>query len=209
MRLIPSFVLIAVLILTWRWEWIGAALYAAAGLFYVGMVMDMARPISLVIRLPRILPFSGPAFIIAWLFLANWLKRDEINEPGKYPRHSKENVEAELPNPPKGGNTMLMTLLVLETMAVIAFVIALVYYTGRLPSWLNLGSSQAMYVALRAATFAGILAFLHLGVRACQTGIHRSRGWVQRMGWGALIITVVVLTLAVFVLLILFSLVNY
>jgi hypothetical protein len=101
---------------------------------------------------------------------------DEINELEKYLRRSKENVEAELPIPPKGGNTLLTTLLVLEAMAVIAFVIALVAYTGSLPPWLNLGTSKAMYVALRAAAFAGILAFLHIGVRACQAGIHRSRG---------------------------------
>jgi hypothetical protein len=34
MHLIPSFVLVGVLALAWRWEWIGAALYGAAGMIY-------------------------------------------------------------------------------------------------------------------------------------------------------------------------------
>ena len=212
-HLIPSFVLIAVLILAWRWEWIGAALYAAAGLFYVWMVMDMARPISLVIRLPRILPISGPTFIIAWLFLANWLKRDEINEPGKYLRRSKESVKAELPIPPKGGNTILMPWLMLEVMVVLAavfvFVICVISAWDAASAGVSLGMSMAMYLVTRAAAFVGILAFLHFGVRACLAGIDRSRGWVQWMGWVILILTVIVLTLVAFMILIFFSLANY
>ena len=45
MHLIPSFVLIAALVLAWRWEWIGAALYGAAGLLYVWWVVAMSRPV--------------------------------------------------------------------------------------------------------------------------------------------------------------------
>ena len=105
---------------------------------------------------------------------------------------------------------MVMALLALEAMAVIAFAIALVAYTRSLPPLLNLGMGKAMYVVTRAAAFAGILAFLHLGLRACLAGIHRSRGWVQWTDWGALVSTVVVLTLAAFVILIFFfSLANY
>ena len=59
-HLIPAFVLIAGLILAWRWEWIGAALYAAAGVVYVAQVLE-------------------PIFVIAALFLANWLKHDELH----------------------------------------------------------------------------------------------------------------------------------
>jgi hypothetical protein len=39
-HLIPVFVLIAVLILAWRWEWVGAVLYAAAGLLYIVQVVS-------------------------------------------------------------------------------------------------------------------------------------------------------------------------
>ncbi len=78
MHLIPCFVLIVALILAWRWEWIGAALYGAAGLLYVAWVVSMSRPIPPVWRLVWILTIAGPAFIIAGLFLANWLKHDQL-----------------------------------------------------------------------------------------------------------------------------------
>jgi hypothetical protein len=78
---IPVFVLIVVLILAWRWEWIGAALYATAGLLYVTWVVSTSRPWSPTMRLICILLIAGPAFIIAGLFLANWLKRGELRTP--------------------------------------------------------------------------------------------------------------------------------
>lgn len=76
-HLIPSFVLIAVLVLAWRWEWIGALLYAAAGTLYVVMVLPR-RSLSPSIKLNWILTIAGPAFLIAVLFLIDWLKRGEL-----------------------------------------------------------------------------------------------------------------------------------
>ncbi len=78
MHLIPVFVLIAALILAWRWEWIGAALYSAAGALYVWWVVSMSRPVPPTMRLIWILTIAGPAFIIAGLFLVNWLRHDEL-----------------------------------------------------------------------------------------------------------------------------------
>jgi hypothetical protein len=72
-HLIPVFVLMIILALAWRWEWIGALLYAAAGLLYVCWVVSGSRPA--VVKLSWIATIAGPAFIIAALFLANWLKR--------------------------------------------------------------------------------------------------------------------------------------
>lgn len=83
MHLIPVFVLIAALILAWRWEWIGAALYAAAGLLYIAWVVSMSRPVPPVVRLIWILTIAGPAFVIAGLFLTNWLKRVALRTPGR------------------------------------------------------------------------------------------------------------------------------
>jgi hypothetical protein len=83
MHLIPVFVLIAVLVLAWRWEWIGAALYAAAGLLYVTWVVSMSRPVPPAMRLIWILLIAGPAFVIAGLFLANWLRRNELHAPSR------------------------------------------------------------------------------------------------------------------------------
>ena len=83
MHLIPSFVLIAALVLAWRWEWIGAALYGTAGLMYVGWVVSLSRPVPPAIRLNWILAIAGPAFVIAGLFLANWLKRGDLRALGR------------------------------------------------------------------------------------------------------------------------------
>jgi hypothetical protein len=80
MHLIPTFVLIVVLVLAWRWEWIGAALYAAAGTLYV--IWALRRPIPSAVKLNWILTIAGPAFVIAGLFLANWLKRGELRPRG-------------------------------------------------------------------------------------------------------------------------------
>ena len=82
MHLVPSLVLIAALVLAWRWEWIGAALYAAAGLLYVVWVVSMSRPVPPAMRLIWILTIAGPTFVIAGLFLANWLKRAELHKSG-------------------------------------------------------------------------------------------------------------------------------
>ena len=79
MHLIPVFVLIAVLVLAWRWEWIGAALFAAAGLLYVAWVVSVSRPWPAAMRLTFMSMIAGPAFVIAGLFLANWLRRGELH----------------------------------------------------------------------------------------------------------------------------------
>jgi hypothetical protein len=75
-HLIPVFVLIAALILAWRWEWVGAALYGFAGLLDIAWVVSTSRPPFL--KMIMILLVACPAIAIAGLFLANWLKRGEL-----------------------------------------------------------------------------------------------------------------------------------
>ena len=76
-HLIPSIILIFALILAWRWEWVGALLYAVAGTLYVLWVLGLAiRP---TVKLNWIACIAGPAFVVAALFLVNWLKRAEIH----------------------------------------------------------------------------------------------------------------------------------
>ncbi len=75
-HLIPTFFLIAALIVAWRWEWVGAALYAAAGTLYVWWAWS--RPLSLAIKLNWIMAIAGPAFVVAALFLAGWLARGQL-----------------------------------------------------------------------------------------------------------------------------------
>jgi len=76
-HLIPSLVLVAALILAWRWEWIGAALFAAAGVVYVTMVWP--RAISPMAKLNWMVTIAGPAFLVATMFLVNWLKHGELH----------------------------------------------------------------------------------------------------------------------------------
>jgi hypothetical protein len=83
MHLIPSFVLIAALVLARRWELIGAALYTGAGLLYVWWVVSLSRPVPPAVRLIWVLMIAGPAFVIAGLFLANWLKRGDLRALGR------------------------------------------------------------------------------------------------------------------------------
>ena len=60
----------AVLVLAWRWEWVGTLLFAGLGIFYLRNNL----------RHPNwILVISGPLFLIAALFLVSWVKRDEIH----------------------------------------------------------------------------------------------------------------------------------
>lgn len=75
-HLTPSFVLIAGLILAWRWEWIGAAIYGVTGVAYIGWVL--CRPLSPAIKMNWMLTIAGPPLLVAALFLANRLKHDEL-----------------------------------------------------------------------------------------------------------------------------------
>lgn len=79
LHLIPSFVLIAVLVLAWKWEWIGAAMYGAAGAAYILWVTAMSRPVSPATRITWALTIAGPALLIAALFLANWLRHGQLH----------------------------------------------------------------------------------------------------------------------------------
>ena len=79
---IPVFVRIAALILAWRWEWIGAALYAA-GLLHIAWIMFMQNHIPPAARPIVILMIDGPVFIIAGLFLASWVKHGELWSAGR------------------------------------------------------------------------------------------------------------------------------
>ena len=76
-HLIPSLVLIAALIVAWRWEWVGAAIYAGAGALYMVTLLPRRLPPP-PIKLQWIAIIALPAFAIAALFLANWLKHNQL-----------------------------------------------------------------------------------------------------------------------------------
>ncbi len=79
MHLIPCFVLLVALVLAWRWEWIGAVLYALAGLLYVLWVLTRRIPASLQVNWIAIIAL--PAFVVALLFLLNWIQHRELHAP--------------------------------------------------------------------------------------------------------------------------------
>jgi len=76
-HLIPPLALTAALILAWRWEWIGAALFGGSGLFYVNEVLHASWPAAT--QMTSILVISGPALLVATLFLVSWFHRGELH----------------------------------------------------------------------------------------------------------------------------------
>jgi len=74
---IPSFVLLIILLISWKHEIVGAIAFILAGLIYCGInIVDLltANPIEWY-RLSWCLTIAGPAFLIGILFLMGWLKK--------------------------------------------------------------------------------------------------------------------------------------
>jgi glucose-6-phosphate-specific signal transduction histidine kinase len=69
-HLIPVAIYAAILVLAWRWEWIGAVLFAALGALYIASVGRHRLDWNLII--------AGPLFLLAVLFLAGWLRRTGV-----------------------------------------------------------------------------------------------------------------------------------
>ena len=76
-HLIPSFVLIGALLVAWWWEWVGAAIYTAAGALYVIALLPRRLPPP-GMKLEWMATIALPTFAIAALFWANWLKHDQL-----------------------------------------------------------------------------------------------------------------------------------
>lgn len=65
MHLIPTAIVIVVLLLAWRWEWIGGILFIALGILYIVIFWEAGEWIAYLI-------ISGPLFLVGALFLLNW-----------------------------------------------------------------------------------------------------------------------------------------
>jgi lysylphosphatidylglycerol synthetase-like protein (DUF2156 family) len=71
-HLVPVYIVLVVLAMAWRWEWIGAAGFSGLAMYYAKGTWR---------RHPDwVMSIAGPLLIIAVLFLANWLKHDELRE---------------------------------------------------------------------------------------------------------------------------------
>jgi hypothetical protein len=71
-HLIPVFFLLATLAVAWRWEWVGTVIFAALGILYI--VWAPTRGLHWM----ALVIVSGPLFLLAALFLANWLKHADL-----------------------------------------------------------------------------------------------------------------------------------
>ena len=70
-HLIPNFVLILILIVSWKHEWIGTIAFIIVGIAYIVMFWG---------RFPVVtyLTIAGPLFVIALLFWLNWMNRKKL-----------------------------------------------------------------------------------------------------------------------------------
>jgi hypothetical protein len=63
MHLIPTFIMIAVLAIAWRWEWVGTLLFAACAAVFAFIVRGDGWVMAI---------FAAPCLLTAGLFLINW-----------------------------------------------------------------------------------------------------------------------------------------
>ena len=71
-HLVPVYIVLAVLAIAWRWEWVGALIFAGLAVWY-------ATHRALWHRHPDwVAVIAGPMLVLAALFLANWLKHDQL-----------------------------------------------------------------------------------------------------------------------------------
>lgn len=71
MHLIPTLVILIVLQIAWRWEWIGGFLFVALGVLYITLFWEPSN-------LPAYLVISGPLFLTGILFLLDGCYRSAI-----------------------------------------------------------------------------------------------------------------------------------
>jgi uncharacterized membrane protein len=69
-HLLPVYIVLAVLAIAWRWEWVGALGFAGLAAWYAKGVWHRHPDWVAVI--------SGPLLVLAALFLVNWLKHDDL-----------------------------------------------------------------------------------------------------------------------------------
>ena len=76
---IPAFVLLIVLIISWKHEMVGAVAFNLAGLLYIGWLLTASHPQITnsqhpeLVMLAWFMAISAPALIIGGLFLVNWM----------------------------------------------------------------------------------------------------------------------------------------
>ncbi len=77
MHLVPLFVLLAMVILAWRWEWVGAVVSAALAALFLWWNFTVRHNVP-----GAVLVIAGPLVLMAGLYLLNWIKRDDVRPRG-------------------------------------------------------------------------------------------------------------------------------
>ena len=72
-HLIPTYVVIIVLIVAWKWEWIGAVLCIGLGIFYTAWTWGKFTWLAYAV-------ISGGLILVGILFLLNWKYRAELRQ---------------------------------------------------------------------------------------------------------------------------------
>jgi glucan phosphoethanolaminetransferase (alkaline phosphatase superfamily) len=73
---IPAFMLLIVLLISWKHEIVGGIVFILAGILYIVILLiNILRNPSEWYMLFWALQISGPAFLIGILFIINWLKK--------------------------------------------------------------------------------------------------------------------------------------
>lgn len=74
LHLVPVFCLLLILAVAWRWEWVGTVFLTLLGCLYLRLAgqrhLDWRSYVMI----------GGPLFLLAGLFLANWVKRAELRQ---------------------------------------------------------------------------------------------------------------------------------
>lgn len=75
MHLIPTAIVLIVVALAWRWEWIGALVFAALGVAYIVTTAGRFHWAAYAF-------IAGPLFLLAILFGVGWVRRDQLRPQG-------------------------------------------------------------------------------------------------------------------------------
>ncbi len=72
MHLIPTFILIVVLIISWKWEWIGGIIFLILAAVYISLTWGRFPFTNYVIM-------CSPMVLISVLFFLNWKYKKKLN----------------------------------------------------------------------------------------------------------------------------------
>ena len=80
-HLIPSFVLIILLVVAWKYELVGGIAFISAGILYI--ILLLMKPQLDWYMLSWSLTIAGPAFIVGILWILNWKNKKNLKKKKK------------------------------------------------------------------------------------------------------------------------------